>query len=43
MNRIEITTEIADSLQSVIEEQVTNVAIRMALLYAMGGIDHVVA
>ncbi|KJS83732.1 MAG: aspartate carbamoyltransferase [Peptococcaceae bacterium BICA1-8] len=39
MNRgIEITAEVAESSQSVIEEQVTNgVAIRMALLYAMGG------
>lgn len=39
MNRgIEITAEVAESHQSVIEEQVTNgVAIRMALLYAMGG------
>jgi aspartate carbamoyltransferase catalytic subunit len=37
--------EIAEGLQSVIEEQVTNgVAIRMALLYAMGGgKGHVVA
>ncbi|NLT95792.1 MAG: aspartate carbamoyltransferase catalytic subunit [Clostridia bacterium] len=39
MNRgIEITAEVAEGLLSVIEEQVTNgVAIRMALLYAMGG------
>ncbi|MFZ7103704.1 MAG: aspartate carbamoyltransferase catalytic subunit [Peptococcaceae bacterium] len=39
MNRgIEITGEVAESCQSVIEEQVTNgVAVRMALLYAMGG------
>jgi len=39
MNRgIEITAEVAESCQSVIEEQVTNgVAVRMALLYAMGG------
>lgn len=39
MNRgIEISTDVAESLQTVIEEQVTNgVAIRMALLYAMGG------
>jgi len=39
MNRgIEITAEIAESCQSVVEEQVTNgVAIRMALLYIMGG------
>ncbi|MEW6621920.1 MAG: aspartate carbamoyltransferase catalytic subunit [Bacillota bacterium] len=39
MNRgIEITSDIADSVQSVIEEQVTNgVAVRMALLYLMGG------
>lgn len=46
MNRgIEVTAEIAEGLQSVIEEQVTNgVAIRMALLYAMGGgKGHVVA
>ncbi|MDK2822527.1 MAG: aspartate carbamoyltransferase catalytic subunit [Clostridia bacterium] len=39
MNRgVEITADVAESYQSVIEEQVTNgVAIRMALLYAMGG------
>ena len=39
MNRgVEITAEVAEGLQSVIEEQVTNgVAIRMALLYLMGG------
>jgi aspartate carbamoyltransferase catalytic subunit len=39
MNRgVEITGEIADSVQSVIEEQVTNgVAVRMALLYLMAG------
>ncbi|MFZ5943073.1 MAG: aspartate carbamoyltransferase catalytic subunit [Bacillota bacterium] len=39
MNRgVEITAEVAESCHSVIEEQVTNgVAIRMALLYAMGG------
>jgi len=39
MNRgVEITSEVADGVQSVIEEQVTNgVAVRMALLYLMGG------
>ncbi|MGI6225853.1 MAG: aspartate carbamoyltransferase, partial [Peptococcales bacterium] len=39
MNRgIEITADVAESMQAVIEEQVTNgVAIRMALLYGMGG------
>ena len=39
MNRgVEITSEIADSAQSVIEEQVENgVAVRMALLYLLGG------
>ncbi len=39
MNRgVEISSEVADSVQSVIEEQVTNgVAVRMALLYLMGG------
>ncbi len=39
MNRgIEISSEVADSLQSVINEQVTNgVAVRMALLYLMLG------
>lgn len=39
MNRgVEITTEVADSVQSVINEQVTNgVAVRMALLYLLTG------
>jgi aspartate carbamoyltransferase catalytic subunit len=39
MNRgVEISGEIADGVQSVIEEQVTNgVAVRMALLYLMAG------
>lgn len=39
MNRgVEITADVAESCQSVIEEQVTNgVAIRMALLYSMAG------
>lgn len=39
LNRgIEITTDIADGLQSVINEQVTNgVAVRMALLYLLIG------
>lgn len=39
MNRgVEITTEVAESLHSVINEQVTNgVAVRMALLYLMMG------
>ena len=39
MNRgVEIASDVADGLQSVIEEQVTNgVAVRMALLYLMGG------
>jgi aspartate carbamoyltransferase catalytic subunit len=35
---VEITSEIATSPQSVIEEQVTNgVAVRMALLYRLSG------
>ena len=39
MNRgVEISSDVADGVQSVIEEQVTNgVAVRMALLYLMGG------
>lgn len=39
MNRgVEITAEVADSVQSVITEQVTNgVAVRMALLYLLAG------
>ena len=39
MNRgIEISPNVADGPQSVIEEQVTNgVAVRMAVLYLMGG------
>ncbi|KUO50313.1 MAG: aspartate carbamoyltransferase [Desulfitibacter sp. BRH_c19] len=39
MNRgVEIASDVADGIQSVIEEQVTNgVAVRMALLYLMGG------
>ena len=39
MNRgVEISSEVADGVQSVIEEQVTNgVAVRMALLYLMSG------
>lgn len=45
MNRgVEIASELADSVQSVIEEQVTNgVAVRMALIYLLiGGTDNVV-
>ncbi|NLW23773.1 MAG: aspartate carbamoyltransferase catalytic subunit [Clostridia bacterium] len=40
MNRgVEITAEVAECCQAVIEEQVTNgVAVRMALLYSMGGV-----
>ncbi|UWG96099.1 aspartate carbamoyltransferase catalytic subunit [Dehalobacter sp. DCM] len=44
MNRgVEITSELADSIQSVIEAQVTNgVAVRMALIYLLiGGTGHV--
>lgn len=46
MNRgVEISSEVANSANAVIEEQVTNgVAIRMALMYLlMGGSSHVVA
>ncbi|MGI6450357.1 MAG: aspartate carbamoyltransferase catalytic subunit [Desulfitobacteriia bacterium] len=46
MNRgVEITSDLADSVQAVIEEQVTNgVAVRMALIYLLigGGTGHVV-
>ncbi|RNC29483.1 MAG: Aspartate carbamoyltransferase [Candidatus Dichloromethanomonas elyunquensis] len=46
MNRgVEIASDLADSVQSVIEEQVTNgVAVRMALIYLLigGGVAHVV-
>jgi len=46
MNRgVEISSQLADSAQSLIEEQVTNgVAVRMALIYLMtGGRSDVVA
>jgi aspartate carbamoyltransferase catalytic subunit len=42
MNRgVEISPEVADSKNSYIEEQVTNgVAVRMAVLYLLGGGRH---
>lgn len=45
MNRgVEITSEIADSIASCITEQVTNgVAVRMSLLYMMGGGQNIVS